>query len=180
MKRITQYGLMALMLTFGASMAQAQFVINPNLSYSSAKTEGAGGTSEGSVFMLDLRAGFVMTNGLFLGGTYAHEGSDTGTNDTTATSIAPTVGFFNQGFVAMLTYHFMATAEMDPTTDLIEGAGPQIDVGYVLPVTGSFHLGPQLRWRQLDFGKMESSGVKVDVDYKRTSIDPMINLWFMF
>ena len=180
MKRITQYGLMAMMLTFGASLAQAQFVVNPNLSYTSEKYETAGVSSEGTTIMLDLRAGFVLNSGLFLGGTYAYEGYDTGSDDGTASSLAPTVGYFNSGFLAMLTYHFMATTELDATTDLIEGAGPQIDIGYVLPVTDSFHLGPQLRWRSLDYGKVETGGVKFDADHKATTIQPMINLWFMF
>lgn len=180
MKKTFRYGLVAMMITLGASFAQAQFVLNPNVTYTSDKTEGDAGDGESSRFSLDLRAGFVGSSGLFLGGTYGYEALDFGAGDDAKfSSIAPTVGYFGGNFLAMLSYHFIAETDFGPGK-YTEGAGPQVDVGYVLPVNSNFAIGPQLRWRSIEYGKVEAGGGEMEASITRTSLEPMVNLWFTF
>lgn len=60
------------------------------------------------------------------------------------------------------------------------GKGPQIDVGWVFPLSAYFAIGPQITWRSVEFDKLESSTASVDTDFKSTSIAPYLSLWFMF
>ncbi len=66
-----------LALVLMASTATAQFVIAPGLGYYSSTTEQGGGESEVSETRIDARVGYVLPMGLYLGGTYAHIGSET-------------------------------------------------------------------------------------------------------
>jgi hypothetical protein len=180
MKKVLGFGLVVLAMTLGSSLARAQFVLNPAFTYMSHTVETNVGKGESTLLSVDLHAGYLMSSGLFLGGFYGYETEGSVNTDFNATSLAPTIGYFGDGFLALFSYHFMASRETGVNSKLVDGSGPQIDIGYVLPVTGSFSIGPQFRWRSIDYDKEEQNGVETAVSYKITQIHPMISLWFQF
>ena len=173
---------MILTLAFVSISASASFVISPGISYidrkQDASTPGAINSSSNET-RADIRVGYILPMGLYLGGMYSHIGSDNNAIDSSGNLIGPSVGYYSlMGFYTMLTYHI--TGEVGDANKYSGGKGPQIDVGWVFPLTANFSLGPQLTYRSIEFDKLESGGVTVDTDFKDTTIAPYLSLWFMF
>ncbi len=166
------------------STASAYFVISPNISYQSTKvdqSQPAPGNSESTETLLDLRLGYVLPTGLYLGGMYAHSSTNDGTNSLSGFLAGPTIGYYSMtGFYAMLSYHILGEREINSTQKFTGGKGPQIDVGWTFPLTAYFSLGPQITWRSVEFDKLEGNAASVDADPKVDTIRPYLSLWFMF
>lgn len=172
-----------LAVCMSVSVASASFVISPNISYQSSKTEQtqpSTSSSEGSEMLIDARVGYVLPTGLFLGGMYSSIKSTSGNTDSSGFMVGPSVGYYSMsGFFAMLTYHIMG--EYGTSAAKYTGAkGPQVDLGWIFPITAYFSMGPQITWRSLDYNKLEGSGTSVDADLNSSTIRPYISLWFMF
>ncbi len=164
-----------------ASVSYANFVVSPGISYISDKfdqtTPGAD-SGESQQTLVDARLGYILPMGLYLGGMYSHIGSSV--DNQSGNMMGPTVGYFSSttGFYTLLTYHI--SGEFGDTAKLTGAQGPQVDVGWIFPVTRYFSIGPQLTWRSIEYSKIESGSVSLDTDYKRSTIAPYISLWFMF
>jgi hypothetical protein len=173
-------------LLFWVNTVSANLVISPGVGYISQSTEestpNTTNTSSTST-MLDFRLGYVLPMGLYVGGTYSHMNQEFCAGNTCTDSsgflLGPTVGYFSMmGFYTLLTYHIMGESGDGPTNT--GGRGPQVDVGWVFPITAYFSLGPQLTWRNVEYEQQENNGVTVDTDENNSFIAPYISLWFMF
>lgn len=173
--------LISVAFLMAASVSYANIVVSPGVSYISDKrdeTTPGVSSSESQETLIDARLGYILPMGLYLGGMYSSTNSN-GT-DNSGNMMGPTVGYFSSttGFYSLLTYHI--SGEFGDTTKYTGAQGPQVDVGWIFPVTRYFSIGPQLTWRSIEYSKRETAGVSVDTDYKRSTIAPYISLWFMF
>ena len=172
-----------LISAFIATPALAQFVVSPGIGYYSDKSEINNTESESTETRLDARFGYVLPMGLYLGGTYSYFNQENCSGSTCTDGggnmLGPTIGYYSmRGFYTLFTYHITGEAGDDPK---FTGAqGPQVDVGWVFPLSSFFAIGPQLTWRSIEYDKVETSGVSQDTDLKNTSIAPYVSLWFMF
>ncbi|MCB0378311.1 MAG: hypothetical protein KDD33_07450 [Bdellovibrionales bacterium] len=174
-----------------SAVAQAQIVFSPGVTYQSYdQTESQVGNTDSQVdgYILDLRFGYLMPMGLYLGGMYSMAsglGAVGGNgDDTKGFSVGPTVGYYSMmGFYSLLTYHIMGETEKtiySQTSTFTGAKGPQVDIGWVFPLSSFFSIGPQITWKSIEFSKIEGGGSEADTNYKQTSIQPYISLWFMF
>lgn len=176
--------LLALAMVLVGSVANAQFVISPSVSYISTKYEGTQNAvtpSEATATYVDARVGYIMPMGFYFGGMYSNISGNSGTSGY---NVGPSIGFHDMsGFYGILTYHLAGQMDVGTTTGTVtfkNPAGPQVDVGWIVPVTSMFHVGPQVTWRSLKYSKANIAGVEVDTDQKITNIQPYITFWFMF
>jgi len=165
-----------------SSTASAEILFSPTLNYTETKVENPGNSKVRST-AIDLRLGYVGGSGLYLGGLYNTETIDDGGPKDKKTSIGPSVGWVhNSGFNLIATYHVFNTEyEVNGGAQkFTEGKGPQIDIGWLFKMGSMFSLGPQFTWRSIEYGKVESGGVKVDSDTTITEIRPMVAFGFQF
>jgi len=185
-KGIFMKKLLLILSIFGlASTASATIVFSPGVSYSSNDTDTGSGTSSGSELLLDVKLGYIFPMGFYVGGIYHNASNSAGSavNDEKATAFGPSVGYFSpMGFY--VTGHYFLVAERNDYGvaggDASEGTGPQVDLGWVFPLTSVFSMGPQLTYRSLNYSKADVGGVATDIDVTRTEIRPYISLFFMF
>ena len=181
MKRILPF-LITLLIT---PPVLAQLVVSPGIGYYSSTTEENGNSVESKQTRIDGRFGYILPMGLYLGGLYAHTSGESclsgfGCADEDSFSVGPSIGYFSMmGFYTMFTYHIMG--EKGDADKYTGAQGPQVDLGWVFPLTSYFSIGPQLTWRSIEYEKYEAAGVPaVDSDRKETNIAPYVSLWFMF
>ncbi len=168
--------------------AFANLVIAPSVGYSSSAVNATVPNSlardtESSSMVLDMKLGYVLPMGLYLGGMYSHISSESCSgnicSDSSGFLMGPSLGYFSMtGFYTLLTYHIMG--ESGDTTKFTGGKGPQVDFGWVFPISSYVSIGPQLTWRSVEFDKIENAGLTQTTDIKQTDINPYISLWFMF
>ena len=167
-----------------SNIAFAQLVISPGVGYYSSdveSTQGITANTERTETRIDARVGYVLPMGLYLGGMYSHNNVDFGVADGTGNLMGPTVGYYSMmGFYTLLTYHIVGEFEFDASSKITGAKGPQVDVGWIFPISAYFGIGPQITWRSIEYDKVEGGGTSVDTDYKDTSIAPYVSLWFMF
>jgi hypothetical protein len=164
-------------LMFSAFTAQAEIAFSPAISYWKETVESDGVKAESERTALDLRLGYVHASGLFLGGMY----SMTSIDDDDLFAGGPTLGFNHKnGFYALFTYFLASEYKYESGTKLTDGMGPQIDIGWIFPLTSVFYIGPQISYRSLSYEKAEASGVSADADVTITNTSPYLTLWFKF
>jgi hypothetical protein len=157
--------------------ASAEIVFAPGASYFKQEDDSAGVTTETEISSYDLKLGYVGASGLYLGGMYQMSKL----NDEAGMAAGPTLGFNHySGFYALFTYFLIANQEASSTAEFTDGMGPQVDIGWVFPVTRMFMIGPQISYRSITYDKLDSGGASVDADYTRTNLLPYISLWFRF
>jgi hypothetical protein len=174
--------LTGILFVLATSVASAQIVFSPSVSYMTEETEVSGVSSEYNKMFLDFRLGYLHASGLFLGGMYSMSSLADGNDSHKGYAVGPTLGFSHySGFYTLFTYFLMAEQDqMNGTDTATDGMGPQIDIGWAFPVTATFHIGPQLTYRSVTYDKMDQSGTSVTLESTRTDIMPAINLWFNF
>lgn len=166
--------------------ASANIVIAPSIGYVSDKQKSTTPSSfdtEQTATNIDIKAGYILPMGLYLGAMYSSLSYKTCSGSTCSTSpgynIGPTVGYFsNTGFYALLTYYIMG--EVGDTTKYTGAKGPQVDLGWIFPLSAYFSIGPQLSYKTVSYDKIENSGTSIDTDYTHSYIAPYLTLWFMF
>lgn len=173
-----------------ASTAVANMVISPGITHVAGEDRATTPAplttdSKSNETVIDLRVGYVMPMGLYLGGMYSSISRKAGSVSGSGNLLGPTIGYYSYtGFYTLLTYHISgkdkAWTNMGEAVDVTGAKGPQVDVGWVFPVSTYFSLGPQITWRSLEFSKAEGNGASLDTNYKRTNIAPYLSLWFMF
>lgn len=176
----------ALSLLLLSSVASANLVFSPNIGYYSTSTDESTPSTvnrEETFTYLDMKVGYVMPMGLYFGGMYSSTSSEScagGTcSDGSGFNIGPTIGYMSaQGIYAHLTYYIMGEEGDNPKNS--GGKGPQIDLGWMFPLSSSFFLGPQLTYRSIEYDTREENSISADTDEKDTVIAPYISLWFMF
>lgn len=178
---------MAVVLGISAT-ASANLVLSPALGYYTNKQDATqpgaiAQDTETSELRADIRLGYVLPMGLYLGGMYSHLGQESCTNGSCADSsgflVGPSLGYHSlTGFYTLLTYHIMG--EQGDAAKFTGGKGPQVDLGWVFPISSYVAIGPQITWRSVEYDKLEVGGTSQDTDFKTTSIAPYVSLWFMF
>lgn len=171
-----------------SATASANFVIAPGLGYYTQSDEATQPAllttdTETTELRADVKVGYILPMGLYLGGMYAHIGQEVCSGGTCADSsgflVGPSIGYHSlTGFYILGTYHIMG--EQGDTLKLTGGKGPQVDLGWVFPISTYVGIGPQITWRSIEYDKVESAGLSQDTDYKNSSIAPYVSLWFMF
>lgn len=173
----------ALALVF-CVQATASVVFSPAVSYSSTSTEEAGISTESSTLVGDIRLGYVFNMGLYVGAMYQIETTDNNGSNPSAFNVGPTLGYYHKGgFYGLVTYHLLGESKDIPAVGntYTDAQGPQVDLGWVFPLASSFSIGPQITWRQLEYGNFDDgTNPAVPSDRSVTEVRPYLSLWFMF
>lgn len=179
---------------FAGSYAQAGIVFSPNVYYATSDSKDANSntTTKSSETNFDLRAGFLMPMGVYLGGIYSMTSAKTDTNGATdkdeGTKMGASVGYMTGGF-SLIAHYFLSaekklTASDGSSIKFKSGSGFGFDIGYHWMVAGNFGLGPELSYSSITYTKrtLTSGAVSTDVtkNYELAEIMPKIGLWFVF
>ena len=181
-------------LSFSA-VAQAQLVFSPGIHYATSTHTGQFPTGDvnnkSDGMAIDLRLGYIMPMGLYLGGMYSIQsgivanrvgiGTD---DDRSGHLIGPTIGYYSMmGFYLLGTYHITGKTRAENSGAHVEytGAkGPQVDVGWVFPLASSFAIGPQVTYTSIEYSEVDTNTASTTTGYKTSDIRPYVTLWFMF
>lgn len=184
---------------FYAAPTFASIAFTPTLSHISTSTSDANSTPESkeneATTYIDLRLGYLMPGGFYLGGIYGidsgtgrSESTTTTDTDRSASRLGASVGFVMGGF-NLLGHYFLTAQESDKRSSTVtdkytEGSGMQLDIGWSFPLTGTILFGPQITWSNMTYKSRErtSGGATTTTtkDYNRTEIRPHLAFWFMF
>ncbi len=176
--------LIGFLFVFATSIASAQIVFAPSISYITHEEEdNGGGKSAENMMFADFRLGYLHPSGLYLGGMYSMSKYSDATTSANGFSVGPTLGFSHyNGFYALFTYYIMAEQKnlSNSAQTYTDGMGPQVDIGWSFPITASFHIGPQITYRSVTFDKIDSGGAAIDNEHTIKHILPALNLWVIF
>ncbi len=177
MKILVAMGL-AFSVVLSVVSAQAEIVFAPAASYLKIEDEVEGvAAGESELSSYDLKLGYVHASGLYLGGMYQMSKR----NDDKGFAAGPTLGFSHySGFYALFTYFLVAEHDNSAPTKLTDGMGPQVDIGWVFPITHMFFIGPQMSYRSITYDKIETSGGTAPTETTRSNVLPYVSLWFRF
>ncbi len=136
--------------------------------------------SESKNSVMDIKLGYLMSNGLYLGALSSSASSNNGTGALTGGGLAAALGYHMNGFMVDLNYFLSGTQDYTSTTKYTSGSGIGLDFGYNHMLSSSFYLGVELSYKSLSFAKSEVSGTETTVKNTVVSTMPMLNLGFMF
>lgn len=160
--------------------ASAGYVFAPAITYYERETHDTGNFSEARLTTLDLRVGYLFDFGLYVGGLYSMSDEKLAV-DVTDFVFGPTVGYKYGNVYALLTYHLIGDRDLSSAGyRYSKGSGVQVDIGYLVPVTETFSLGPQLSYKNVKYSDVEIQGTQSAADYKWNGITPYFSLWFHF
>lgn len=161
-KMITMMVLSALVFAFAPQKAEARgsgmdgWLIDFDLSYMSSKEEskvsGATGDSQSATTYYDVNLGYVMSNGLYVGGVYgaknySSSGSATVSTSSSASAMGASVGYAaSNGVYINATYFLSATDQ-----DYKKGSGMGVDLGWRSFMSSNFFVGAKLSYRSLKY-----------------------------
>ena len=167
-------------LVFSAA-AQSAIHFSPSITYlEQSEDDGVNPERDVKMTIIDLRLGYVMDFGLYLGGMYSLHDYDLLT-DSSDSYFGPTVGYYNSGFFIAATYYLYGERDLsNGQGKYSDVSGYQVDVSYSVPITETVLLGPQLTFHNIEFGDLQISGASNSVDYKYSGISPYFNLTFIF
>jgi hypothetical protein len=162
-----------------SSAEQSGFAFSPALFYFSYTTESATRTTTTFSF-IDIRVGYQMTSGFYLGGLYTTDSIKTETPTSTTigsiTAYGPQIGYSAGGWYVLGAYHVKSEYQVDETTIYRAGSGYQVDVGYRF-ANGTWSFAPQMGYRFLEYSE-DKNGNSLTNKYKRTDIVPSFTFWF--
>ena len=162
------------------SLAHANYLFAPSLSYLERNTNDNGTSSDVKLTKIDLKLGYVFDFGMYLGGVYSLSDENFGT-DSSDYTLGFSAGYIRDGFFGILTYHLLGERDLAAGGIKYSGAsGFQLDTGYVIPLTDNLSLGPQLSWSDVKYRDQENSGIATSANYDWSGITPYFTLWFMF
>jgi hypothetical protein len=164
----------------GASIAHADFMFRPAVTYTSDES-GTSPTTKTTRRVIDLGAGYVSPGGWSLLAVYGMEnrkveapGSST-TGDRTSLGAGGGWTAGATGAYVDAVYFFQAEYSVGSTN--YKGTGWQVDLGYKFDV-GRLQVGPQLTYRNFSYDKV--NGATQSPVYKQNNLDPMFALCLMF
>ena len=109
--------------------------------------------SESKNSVMDIKLGYLMSNGLYLGVLSSSATSNDGTGALAGTGLAAAVGYHMNGFMVDLNYFLSGTQELSSTSKYTSGSGIGLDFGYNHMLSSSFYLGVELSYKSLSFAK---------------------------
>ncbi len=173
----------ALVLTFvlSAQPGSSAFLFSPSITHMEHSEEN-GTNPERNVKMtlIDLRLGYLMDFGLYIGGLYSLQDYEL-LQDSSDSFFGPTVGYFNSGFFAALTYYLYGERDLtDGSGKYSDVSGYQLDISYSVPIAEDILMGPQLTYHNYQFGDFQQNGNSASTEYKYSGLTPYFNLTFLF
>ena len=164
----------------GTAQAEGQqgVMFSPSFIFSSYNDRASGSSfAQVSGQYIDVRLGYVMPSGLYLGGIYDLMNRTDFTTERKRSSYGASLGMVYNGFVLIGSYLISSEFETSSGTTLKSGSGLQVDLGYLFNVTGSFFAGPQLVYRSITYTKQNSTTV---TSTDSTETIPYVTLAFLF
>ena len=121
------------------------------------KTEGPSiGTVDSQMTSLNFKAGYVLTNGLYVGGTYDSRTDESNSGKAERTSLGASIGYHNSGWYLDGTY-YLSSSRTVGSLEYREGSGFGADVGHRFTVSGPLQLGLQVSYRSFTYNKLNST-----------------------
>jgi hypothetical protein len=158
----------------GGSTMEGIFVDFNGLMYNQTRVTSPGSSSDDNLYIYDIKLGYIMSSGLYLGGAYttrSHNGSAVSGEDGTATG-ASICYVSSSGFFLIGDYYF--DAKLGNYTN---GSGYQGDFGYLGNVAGPFYIGVELTYRDLTYKGSLPTGIN---SYEVKELLPMLSVAFIF
>jgi hypothetical protein len=142
-------------------------------------------TTKSADTYIDLNLGYIMSNGLYFGLLYFTDSTDhNGARTTGYSGYGPSIGWmFNSGWMIKAHYVLDSTDDKYSTTldKWTKGTGLQLDVGYMFPVSSTFHLGAQLVYKSIKFTNYNDGTTDFTTySYTKTETLPQITMAFVF
>lgn len=166
----------------------AGILVSLNTMYSDSKTEsttsGITSTAKANSMNTDLNLGYQMMSGLYLGLLYVTESGTSGSTKSSVSGYGPSIGYMaSNGF--FIHGHYIMSAELDDdtstTTKFKKGTGPQVDFGYMMPISSSANIGLQLTYKDVKYASYYNGTADVTTTtLKATEMYPKIRFGFMF
>ncbi|MBX3021033.1 MAG: hypothetical protein KF799_05095 [Bdellovibrionales bacterium] len=169
--------LIALFACLGALPASADILIRPALSYAIDKTESGGSTSSTTRRMIDLGVGHITSAGWTLLALYGTENIATDSTNSDRTSIGVGGGYTSKGDGPYVSAVYFVSNSLASGGSKYEGDGMQFDFGYMFKVS-SMGVGLQFSYRMHNYKK--HNGTTLTNPYKKTNLDPMFALAYIF
>jgi hypothetical protein len=156
-------------------------LLDANLYYHSARTEtkDVGGVSktlsDGTTAIYDIKLGYLMSEGLYIGGIYTSR-SDSALNlsGNSGSATGASVGYM-AGTGIFVMGHYLVSGTYGTYSD---GSGIQADFGYKAGMGSGWLLGAELSYRSMTY-KKDSSNAALD-SYKVTELFPMVSVGYLF
>ncbi len=173
----------ALVLSFvlSAQTGNSAFLFSPSITHMEHSEETANNPERNvKMTLIDLRLGYLMDFGLYLGGLYSLQDYEL-LRDSSDSFFGPSVGYFNSGFFAALTYYLYGERDLtNGSGKYSDVSGYQIDISYSVPVAENILMGPQLTYHNYEFGDFQQNGNSSSTEYKYSGLTPYFNLTFIF
>ncbi|MDZ4661336.1 MAG: hypothetical protein SGJ18_06910 [Pseudomonadota bacterium] len=182
MKHLNRILVFISFLIMGLSSAQAQFMLKGvvSLDNTTAKSTIPSATdAKENITFTSLGAGYVLGNGLYLGGIYETKTDKTvvvgtGTFEDNYNQMGAAIGYVVGNWQFIFNYFVNASNE-DVSNNEFTGTGMGVDLGYGFDVGNGVKLGVQLGYRSFTYDKYKVVGApEVATDYKVTELAPAI------
>ncbi len=132
-----------------------------------------GSKSESKLSVYDVKLGYLMGNGFYLGGIYSTRNA-TNNSSEDGKAMGASAGYIGSGGF-FLKGHYILSAERGIYK---EGSGVQGDFGYLTNVTSSFMVGVELTYRSIDYKKSDNNSSLES--HKQEELFPMLTVGFVF
>lgn len=175
----------------GGKAGASGFLLKPSAIYWS-QTLDTGTSKVTNIYVpLTIAAGYILNNGLYIGGIYEMYSDSTEDNSGTAkksrTGYGPTLGYVSGGFhiegsyilAPVLTQTDVAGIE----TKYFGGTGLIINLGYHWMLSDMIGFGPAIAYQSYDYKKVkQAGGTETDLtsNVKQSEILPYLSLWVIF
>ncbi len=149
-------------------------------SYSSGSISGE---TKSNNNVLEYKFGYLMNNGLYLGGIFSNFETTTNASTESRNIQGATVGYMQNGFFGMAHFFFLGKYKLSSGTEFSEPAlfNINFDVGYCAMMNSNVFYGVQMAYRNLSFAKVTPSGGSTSsLTYKMSDFYPMFNLGIIF
>ncbi|MDX9731094.1 MAG: hypothetical protein RBT63_04930 [Bdellovibrionales bacterium] len=138
---------------------------------------GFGGSSEATVTLLNLKAGYTLASGLYVGGIYDMRTDESGGAKTDRSGYGVSVGFHRAGWFIDGSYFISSTIEAPGGIKFEDGSGFGVDLGRNFDISSNVYLGLQVSYRSFEYKKL--AGVDQTNKWK-SELTPMINIGLAF
>ncbi|CAN5663326.1 hypothetical protein BH10BDE1_BH10BDE1_15420 [soil metagenome] len=162
----------------GGGTSGGGFMIGASIMQLNTKTDGPNiGDNDTSTTLLNGKAGYTMSNGLYIGGVYDSRTDETNGSKTERSGYGATVGYHNMGWFIDGSYYLSSTYKLSGGTELSGGTGFGVDVGHNFDILSNVYLGLQLSYKSFTYTKIPTG----DATNKVTSETvPLLNIGVMF
>ena len=166
----------------GGASGAGMFMIGVSSMKVDTQYSGTSFTDNGyAITELNVKAGYIMGSGLYLGGIYDSRADETTTGTTTTksqrTSYGATIGYHNSGWFIDGSYFLSSTYKPSSGSDYTSGSGFGIDLGHNWDLTANIYLGLQLAYKSITYTK---HGTVSETNKYKSELMPMVNVGVMF